>query len=269
MHIFNYIDCHEKNGSWQAVPICICVILLADPMKFLLRAFKTKSLQQLTLQRNSSPLERTFGFFDLLCVGVGSTIGSGIFVLTGFIALRYSGPSIVFSWLLAGAACCFSAVSFAELSCKYPSAGSSYSFASVSLGEWPAYIAACCLTLECGVSSSAVARSWGFKLNRMLAERGGGADGASYNSSDSGVNWYAAALELGCVLLFLCGVEAGKMTVNVLTVAKLILITFIVVMGFSMFHSDNFDVMMPMGASGLVKGATFGFFGFVGYDEVR
>ena len=66
---------------------------------------------------------------------VGGTVGSGVFVLTGLIAREYTGPGVVISWLIAGFGCCFSAMSYAELSCRIPSAGSSYAYVYVALGK--------------------------------------------------------------------------------------------------------------------------------------
>ena len=120
-------------------------------------------------QHNNNNLQRTYSLFDLICVGVGGTVGSGIFVLTGLIARQYAGPGVVFSWLVAGFACLASALSYAELSSVIPSAGSSYTYIYVALGEWPAFIAAFCLSLEYGVSAAAIARSWGDKLSAWLA----------------------------------------------------------------------------------------------------
>lgn len=64
----------------------------------------------------------------------GGTVGSGVFVLTGLVAREYTGPGVVISWLIAGFGCCFSAMSYAELSCRIPSAGSSYAYVYVALG---------------------------------------------------------------------------------------------------------------------------------------
>lgn len=72
----------------------------------------------------------TSSFFDL-----GGTVGSGVFVLTGLIAREHSGAGVVVSWLIAGFGCCFSAMSYAELSCRIPSAGSSYAYVYVALGK--------------------------------------------------------------------------------------------------------------------------------------
>ena len=86
-----------------------------------------------------------------LSLGIGGTVGSGVFVLTGLIAHEYAGPGVVWSWLIAGFGCAFSALSYAEMACRVPSAGSSYAYVYTTLGELPAVIAAWCLTLEYGL----------------------------------------------------------------------------------------------------------------------
>eukprot|EP01035_Chromulina_nebulosa_P031379 gene31379-41830_t len=204
-------------------------------------------------------LLKTLNLFDLLCVGIGGTVGSGVFLLSGFIAREYSGPEVVISWLIAGIACSFSAVSYAELSCRIPSSGSSYAYVYVTLGEWPAFIAAWCLSLECGLSSSAVARSWGVKLQTYLR---------SAPVDDSGINLFGGLLETFCVAVFYGGVSIGQLTVNVFTSAKVLLICFMVVVGLFLWSPEFIATSPPAGVTGILRGAAPCFFGYVGYDEV-
>ena len=156
--------------------------------------------------QGNEKLERNLGLMDLVCVGLGSTIGSGVFCLTGYIAAEYSGPGVIVSWLLAGLACCFSALSFAELTTRIPSSGSSYAFLYVTLGELPAFLAMWCLTLECGISGAAVARSWGTKLDLYLINNGLDDFAATDGSDDSiGFNFYSALLQLITIMIFRYG----------------------------------------------------------------
>jgi hypothetical protein len=105
---------------------------------------------------------RHLSLFDLVSIGVGGTIGSGIFVLNGLIANSYAGPATFLSWTISGFAALLSGCCFAELSGRIPTAGSSYAYAFVALGELPAFVTACMLTLEFLLSGSAVARWVGF-----------------------------------------------------------------------------------------------------------
>jgi len=101
---------------------------------------------------------RHLTLFDLVSIGVGGTIGSGIFVLNGLIANQYAGPATFLSWIISGIAALLSGCCYAELSGRIPSAGSSYAYAFVALGELPAFVTAAMLTLEFLLSGSAVAR---------------------------------------------------------------------------------------------------------------
>ena len=125
-----------------------------------------------TISRNTEEggLPRTYGLFDLLALGIGGTVGSGVFVLTGFVANLQAGPWTPLCWALSGAAALLSAASYAELSARIPSSGSSYNYVFATLGELGAYVSAFLLSLEFGVSSAAVARSWGDKLEDWLVD---------------------------------------------------------------------------------------------------
>lgn len=115
------------------------------------KAFLKKPLAICVAEEREEKLERNLSLIDLLAIGIGGTVGSGVFVLAGLIAHDYAGPGVVWSWLIAGAGCTFSAMSYAEMSCRIPSAGSSYAYVFHGLGELPAVIAAWCLCLEYGI----------------------------------------------------------------------------------------------------------------------
>lgn len=104
------------------------------------RTFLRKDASVLKADMATQTIKRTYTLFDLICLGVGGTIGSGVFVLTGIVANTDAGPGVIFSWLIAGFACFFSCVTYAELSCRLPTGGSSYQYVYVSLGELPACI---------------------------------------------------------------------------------------------------------------------------------
>ena len=118
----------------------------------------TESQQQHHHHHHHTLPPRHLTLFDLVSIGVGGTIGSGIFVLNGLIANQYAGPATFLSWIVSGIAALLSGCCYAELSGRIPSAGSSYAYAFVALGELPAFITAAMLTLEFLLSGSAVAR---------------------------------------------------------------------------------------------------------------
>jgi amino acid transporter len=173
---------------------------------------------------------------------------------------------VVWSWIIAGFGCSFSALSYAEMASRVPSAGSSYAYVYTTLGELPAVLAAWCLTLEYGLSGAAVARSWGEKV----VDWAGSVGLEIWAPLDPGVgiNIFAALLQASMVVLLLGGVNIGKNVVNFFTVVKMVLVLFMIVAGLSLFRPSNVTNWAPMGFSGILRGSTSAFFGYLGYDEV-
>lgn len=206
---------------------------------------------------------------------VGGTVGSGVFVLAGEIANSEAlpaGPSVTLAFLFAGLGCALSGLSFAELASRIHQDGSSYAYAYVTLGEAFAFVAGCCLTLEYGVSSAAVARNWGDKLGAWIAHLKG-EDAAAlppslWRPAADGVNLYAGMIEAACVLIMLRGLSLSKLTVDVFTVAKLLLVIGMTGGGFALYRPTNMRPFAPSGLRGVFRGSTRCFFGYLGYDEV-
>jgi amino acid transporter len=121
-----------------------------------------------TTPGNTRVLERHLTLIDLVAIGVGGTIGSGLFVLAGLVAHEYAGPSAILSWLVSGIAALLSGCCYAELAARIPLAGSTYAYSYVAMGELPAVLAAACLSLEYIAAAAAVARSWGDKASLCL-----------------------------------------------------------------------------------------------------
>jgi APA family basic amino acid/polyamine antiporter len=224
-------------------------------------------------------MERTLGLFDLIMIGIGGTVGSGVFATAGLIASAYAGPAATLSWLIAGAGCLLSGLSFMELSCLIPSTGSTYAYAYHALGELPALLAGFLLTLEYGVSSAGGARSWSDKFTNWMETELGVAGPEWMKPKDSSVDLYAGLLMIITTAIVLCGMQAGKVFVNVVTMTKISVVTFIIIAGLSKFNSDNVTPWIPpeetnaagevvYGLPGVFLGASASFFGYIGYDEV-
>ncbi|KAG6961864.1 hypothetical protein JG688_00008876 [Phytophthora aleatoria] len=152
------------------------------------------SVQQ---SEDAPEMERTLGLFDLIMIGIGGTVGSGVFATAGLIASSYAGPAATLSWLLAGIGCLLSGLSFMELACLIPSAGSTYAYAYHALGELPALIAGFLLTLEYGVSSAGGARSWSDKLTQWMDSQLGVQGPDWMKPKDAVIDVYAGLLMAG------------------------------------------------------------------------
>jgi len=221
-------------------------------------------------QHHSLP-PRHLTLFDLVSIGVGGTIGSGIFVINGLIANSHAGPATFLSWIISGITALLSGCCYAELSGRIPSAGSSYAYAFVALGELPAFVTAGMLTLEFLLSGSAVARSWGDKVVEWLR--------VELNVSERflqllepgyGINPAACIVSIATTVLVMAGVKESKMVMDFFTWIKVCLVVFMIVGGFILFNSSNFEPFVPpeFGASGVLRGAVSSFFGYLGFDAV-
>jgi basic amino acid/polyamine antiporter, APA family len=113
-------------------------------------------------------LNRRLGPVALMGLGVGATIGTGLYVQTGFVANQFAGPSIILSFLLAAIGCGFAALCYSELASMVPVAGSAYTYAYATLGELVAWIIGWDLILEYAIASSAVAAGWSNYLDAFM-----------------------------------------------------------------------------------------------------
>ena len=122
--------------------------------------FRTKSIEQMRETAAHSGMAKTLGAFDLILLGIGCVIGTGIFVLTGVAAAKYAGPAVTVSFMISGLACALAGLAYAEFSSIVPASGSAYTYTYASLGEFIAFIVGWNLILEYTVTASAVASGW-------------------------------------------------------------------------------------------------------------
>jgi len=215
-------------------------------------------------------LARSIGLFQLTMLGVGATIGTGIFVALTT-AVPEAGPAVTVSFVLAGITAALTALCYAELCSTVPVAGSSYSYAYATLGELAAFLIGACLLLEYGVSGSAVAVGWGQYLNELLAETTGWRLPAAIASPPGAggiVNLPAAVLVLLCTLLLLRGARESARANAALVIAKIAVLILFVAIGFAHFDSANFHPFAPHGIKGIGAAASSIFFSYIGLDAV-
>src|ERR1041385_6465714 len=123
--------------------------------------FRTKPLSLLLEEmQGENRLRRILGPAQLTALGIGAIIGTGIFILTGVAAHDRTGPALMLSFVLAGIACVFAALCYAEFASMVPVAGSAYTYAYATLGELFAWIIGWDLVLEYAVGSATVAHGW-------------------------------------------------------------------------------------------------------------
>src|SRR5438309_9192804 len=123
----------------------------------------TKSLEVLMTESQETgehSLRRALGPINLLTLGIGAIIGAGIFVITGQAAAQFAGPAILLSFVLAGIACAFAGLCYAEFASMIPVAGSAYTYSYATLGELVAWIIGWDLVLEYAFGAATVASGW-------------------------------------------------------------------------------------------------------------
>jgi APA family basic amino acid/polyamine antiporter len=215
-------------------------------------------------------LARTIGLFPLAMIGIGATIGTGIFFVLST-AVPEAGPAVLLSFLVAGVVAGLTAVCYAELASAVPVSGSSYSYAYATLGEVVAVVVAACLLLEYGVSCAAVAVGWSQYANQLLGNLLGWhiPDALSNGPAGGGVINLPAVVLIGlCALLLMRGTSEST-TINAIMVSiKLVVLVLFIIIGARGWNADNFANFAPYGVGGIASAAGTIFFSYVGLDAV-
>ncbi|KTD61251.1 amino acid permease [Legionella spiritensis] len=208
--------------------------------------------------------------FDLVFLGVGAIIGAGIFVLTGIVAATQTGPAIVFSYVVAGLACAFSALAYAELAAAIGGCGSAYGYAYAGFGELIAWIVGWDLLLEYSIAVSAVSVGWSGYFNDLLMALKiqlpnyllhGPIDGGDLNILPMGIIFLLTAL-------LVLGVKSSARTNNMMVFVKLTVIALFIVVASVNVDTRNWTPFAPYGWKGVMEGASLIFFAYIGFDAV-
>mmetsp|Transcript_22918 Transcript_22918/g.48496 ORF Transcript_22918/g.48496 Transcript_22918/m.48496 type:complete len:632 (+) Transcript_22918:165-2060(+) len=217
-------------------------------------------------------LKRSLTALDLIAYGIGATVGAGLFVVTGEAAKNLAGPAVSISFLLAALSGLLSAFCYAEFSTRIPVAGGAYAYSYVCFGEAVAWLVGWNLTLEYGMSASVVARGFSDYFVAFLKSTGLNPPYWLYDIplDVSFLSKHGSLLASGVVLvctacLLLGASESARLNVAI-TFLNLGLILFIIVAGVSEVDSENYEPFFPYGSNGIVSGAGFVFFSYVGFD---
>jgi APA family basic amino acid/polyamine antiporter len=250
--------------------------------------FRKKSLAQLNAEAEGKVLKRALGPLDLTALGIGSIIGTGIFVLTGTAASQNAGPALILSMIFAAIACGFAGLCYAELAAMIPVAGSAYTYSFATLGEFVAWIIGWDLILEYALSASTVAVGWsgylvslldsfGLVIPRALTAAPGVKVTMAGGTTNDGIfNLPAALIVLAVTFLLVRGIKESARTNTILVVIKAAVLVVFVVAGAAYVNRDNLTPFMPpntgefgsFGFSGVLRATGVIFFAFIGFDAV-
>jgi APA family basic amino acid/polyamine antiporter len=244
-----------------------------------------KPFSTLNAEMQDNPLRRSLGPLNLTALGIGSIIGTGIFVLTGTAASQNAGPALVISMIISAVGCAFAGLCYAEFAAMVPVAGSAYTYAYATIGELFAWIIGWDLILEYALSTATVAVGWSGYFVSLLADFGihiplaltvpPGAP--TMASTGGGVFNLPAAAIVGLVAwLLVIGIKQTADTNTVLVIIKSCVLVVFVVAGAAYVKAENITPFIPpntgafghFGWSGVLRGAGVMFFAYIGFDAV-
>ncbi|CAN1765256.1 Cationic amino acid transporter 2, vacuolar [Linum perenne] len=228
-------------------------------------------------QEEGPQLAKRLSVIDVVAIGVGATIGAGVYVLVGTVAREQAGPALALSFLIAGIAAALSAFCYAELASRCPSAGSAYHYAYICIGEGAAWLIGWALILEYTLGGSAIARG----LTPNLALFFGGQENlpsllARHSIPALGVvvDPCAAILVIIVTVLLCMGIKESSLAQTVVTMINICGMIFIITAGGYIAFKNGWpgyeldSGYLPFGLNGMLAGSGIVFFSFIGFDVV-
>ncbi len=234
---------------------------------------------------NDKGLKRTIGTMGLIALGIGAIIGAGLFTSTAEAIANHTGPAVTISFVIAGIGCALAGLCYAEFASMIPIAGSAYTYAYATMGEFIAWIIGWDLVLEYGVASAKVATSWSEYLNKLLGnvfhvQIPYEFSHSPFQSSAEGVqgimNIPAMFIILLLSLVLVRGVKGSSLVNSIIVIIKVGIVLLFIGFGWSYINPENYTPYIPSGTNvsgefgwaGIFAGASVVFFAFIGFDAV-
>ncbi len=266
--------------------------------------FVKKSIEALKAEAAESDehsLKRALSATNLVTLGIGAIIGAGIFVLTGQAAANYAGPAIVLSFVVGGVACAFAGLCYAEMASTVPIAGSAYTYAYATMGEFIAWIIGWDLILEYSLGATTVAIGWsgyvvsflrdlGITIPANISSAPLAYDAATHTWEQTGaiINLPAMFIIAAITALLVFGIKESANVNSVIVVIKVAIVLIFIIAGIGFVSTSNwvtpanpagdfippnpgtgaFDRFGEFGVTGILRAASVVFFAYIGFDAV-
>jgi APA family basic amino acid/polyamine antiporter len=250
---------------------------------------KKKDIAGMLREADSSNggLKRSLTATNLVALGIGAIVGTGIFVLTGQAAAQYAGPALTISFVISALGCIFAGFCYAEFAAMMPVSGSVYSYSYATMGEFMAWFIGWDLILEYLFACSTVAvgwsgymqnllAGWGINLPHQLAHPTIDQIDGEWIWTGSILNFPAVCIVALITVLLLGGVKQSAWVNNVIVAVKVLVILLFVGFGLSYIDTGNWTPYIPentgrfgeYGLSGVLRGAAVVFFAYLGFDAL-
>ncbi|XP_065627985.1 cationic amino acid transporter 2, vacuolar isoform X1 [Quercus suber] len=238
---------------------------------------RRKQVDSVHARSSGHQLAKALSVPHLIAIGVGSTIGAGVYILVGTVAREHSGPALTISFLIAGIAAALSAFCYAELASRCPSAGSAYHYTYICVGEGVAWLVGWALILEYTIGGAAVAR--GISPNLALLFGGGNSLPAIIARQhipglDIVVDPCAAILVFIVTGLLCVGIKESTQAQIIVTTANVCAMSFVIIAGGYLGFTTGWagyelpTGYFPFGVDGMLAGSATVFFAYIGFDSV-
>jgi basic amino acid/polyamine antiporter, APA family len=269
-------------------------ILIRKPIA-VLKAEAEETEVQALITHGGVPLKRTLSAWSLVSLGIGCIIGAGIFVLTGHAAATNAGPAIALSFVVGGIACAFAGLCYAEMASTVPIAGSAYTYAYATMGEFIAWVIGWDLILEYALGATTVAIGWsgyvvsflrdlGIPISDQFATSPLAYDAAAgvWSLTGAVLNVPAMLIIVAVSSLLVIGIRESSRVNNIIVVIKVAIVVAFIVAGIAFVSTQNWvtagnpeGAFIPpsqgpgiFGWSGVLRGAAVVFFAYIGFDAV-
>jgi APA family basic amino acid/polyamine antiporter len=255
--------------------------------------WRRKPIDSFHSDAKKSELNRVLSKWGLTSLGIGAIIGGGIFTLTGIAAHDHAGPALAISFMLAGIACTFAALCYAEFSSILPVEGSAYAYSYGTVGELFAWFIGWNLILEYMMGATTVAVSWSGYFDKLLHLFGinlpmwlvNDPTTAAEKAAELGIDPPAFAFNLPAFIItwlvtaiLVRGIKEAAKTNNLIVILKVSVVIFVIIMGAFYINVDNWSPFIPeqffdakgshFGWQGIGTAASIVFFAYIGFDAV-